>query len=89
MTHITDAHLEALNEVLSIQKAAIIIASNKLNSPLQIHKTPVSKFTLDYLSAYFAVKINPPCTTHGTEAYIKITSQHCDIIVNLKAENNG
>lgn len=82
------SYMEALNEVLSIQKCAIQIASNKVYGRLTIHKEAVDEVTLDFLSIYFGTSIKPADENYSTGPYVKIHSDDCDIIVMLKTEKN-
>lgn len=75
-------HIDVQNEILSIQVAAINIAAQGIKSNFTIHKKPVDSFTLDYLAAYFSTSITP--ATEHTPAYLKIVSDACIIIVELK-----
>jgi hypothetical protein len=76
-------HIEAMNEVLSIQGHAMHIATNGLLHKITVHKKPVNKFVLDYLSVYFKA----PITHEGATQYIRIVSDHCDIIVKKEIIN--
>lgn len=80
-------YLEARNEILSIQKACILIKSNNIRSIVNIHKSEVDEFTFDYLHAYFAGKI----ITENFIEYQKvlsIESADCKIFVPLKNSEN-
>lgn len=81
-------HKEVLNDILTVQTFSMNMATFGTKLPLQIHMKDVDEFTLDYLSAYFAVKIVPYCSVHDTQPYISIKSQCCTIIVQLKKQKN-
>jgi hypothetical protein len=74
------AHIEVLNEILSIQKATILIASNGIKHKVTIPKNDVDSFTLDYLSAYFQT----PIKGIGLDIWISINCDNCTINVSLK-----
>lgn len=78
-------HKQAVNEILSIQKAAIDIASNGLYSRLDIHKKPVDEYTLDYLAVYFLTQIK----TDGEDTFICILSDHACIFVKLEKKEDA
>lgn len=78
-TIVPKPHIEILNDILSIQKYAINIASCGLRSPLIIHKKDVDSFTLDYLAAYFSTQITP--ATGKEKARLAIVADFCTIYV--------
>lgn len=77
-------HIEVANGILNIQKLAIQMASNGASKKINVWMNPVDEFTLDYLSAYFSVGINPADAIAGTNKYIVIKNQFSEIYVNLK-----
>lgn len=77
---------EAVNELLSIQKATMEIASNGITCRPTIIKNPVEREVLDHLAWYFGVPIKQPNEAYGTEEYINCRNNHADIIVGLKAD---
>lgn len=81
-------YIEIQNEILSIQKAAIVMASNNLSHKMDIHKKPVEQFELDYLSAFFQTPIVPYAPGSNVGPYIKIVNDNCNIIVSLKNQEN-
>lgn len=88
------AYLEVLNEVLSIQKACINIASNGVSGRIDIFKDDVDETTLDYLSAYFGTSIkhkrdNGTPFVVGTPFLLIRSGDVCDIYINLKKESDG
>jgi hypothetical protein len=82
-------HIEIRDEILSILKEAIIIASNGLAHKIDIHKKPVNEFELDYLSAFFNSPIVPYAPGCEVGPYIKIVNDNCNIIVSLKKQEDG
>ena len=77
-------HIEVANGILNIQKLAIQMASFGASKKISVWINPVDEFTLDYLSAYFNVGINPEDKIAGTNKYIVIKNQYSEIYVNLK-----
>lgn len=77
-------HIEIANGILNIQKLAIQMASFGASKKINIWLNPVDEFTLDYLSAYFQVPVNPKDNIAGTNKYIVIKNQFSEIYVNLK-----
>lgn len=72
-------HIEVRDEVLSIQKYAICIASNHITTKLTVHKERVDEFTLDYLSAYFNTPIIP--ATDDNERLLVVKNDNCEIFI--------
>ena len=77
-------HIEVANGILNIQKLAIQMASFGASKKINVWLNPVDDFTLDYLSAYFSVLIQPEDKIAGTNKYIVIKNQYSEIYVNLK-----
>lgn len=75
-------YVEVANGILSIQKAAIEMASFGAKKRIDIWLNPVDEFTLDYLSAYFGTSIRPK--DEDNQPYLVIRTDHADIYVQLK-----
>ena len=72
-------HLEVRDEILSIQKYAIGIASNNISTKLSVMKNKVDAFTLDYLSAYFQTKVIEKSESNNRLLVIK--NENCQIFI--------
>lgn len=77
-------YVEVRNGIISIQKAAIEMASFGARKRIDIWIEPVDEFTLDYLSAYFGTSIKPK--EEANQPYLVIRTDHADIYVQLKEE---
>ena len=75
-------YIEVANGILSIQKAAIEMASFGVRKRIDLWLEPVDEYTLDYLSAYFGTSIRPK--DGDNQAYLVIRTDHADIYVQLK-----
>ena len=77
---------EAVNEILSIQKATMEIATNGVTCKPTIVKKPVPLEVLEHLAWYFGVPVKPESEVYGTGPYINCRNNHADIIVGLITE---
>ena len=75
-------YIDVRNGIISIQKAAIEMASCGARKRIDIWIEPVDEFTLDYLSAYFGTSIKPK--EEDNQPYLVIRTDHADIYVQLK-----
>jgi hypothetical protein len=75
-------YIEVANGILSIQKAAIEMASFGVRKRMDLWLEPVDEYTLDYLSAYFGTSIRPK--DGDNQPYLVIRTDHADIYVQLK-----
>ncbi len=75
-------YVEVANGILSIQKAAIEMASFGVRKRMDLWLEPVDEYTLDYLSAYFGTSIRPK--DGDNQPYLVIRTDHADIYVQLK-----
>lgn len=80
----TKKHIEVRDEVLSIQKYAICIASNHIQTRLTVHKQKVDEFTMDYLSAYFNSTIIP--ATDDNNRILVVKNDNCEIFIEQENE---
>ena len=79
-----NTHIQTRDEVLSIQKYAIGIASNNVLTRLNVFKQKVDSYTLDYLSAYFQTPIIPANGENNRLLVIK--NNNCEIFIEQQNE---
>jgi len=75
---------QTIAEIVDIQKAAMIIASNGIDSKINIYKRPVQLWLLQTLANHFKVEIVPADKLYSTPAYIALKTNSCNVIVQLE-----
>jgi len=77
---------QAIDEIETIHRCAIVIASSGLESKLTIYKRSVDQFTLMKISEKFASPIIPHDPIYQTAPYVIIKTNSCNIIIQLETK---
>lgn len=77
---------QAIDEIETIQRCAIVIASSSLETKLTIYKRSVDQYVLMKIAEKFASPIIPKCPIHLTPAYVNIKMNSCNIIIQLETK---